>query len=203
MRNILLALFLALASAAPAAAQSPAEAFVQNNIGAGLAILNNNTLPKDQKRTQFRSLLLSLINLDRLADYTLGPVKNTASPGDVADFENAFGDYASALYETEFNRYSDQTLRVTGSVRLTANAAIVTTQLTNTISKTPREPTEVDFRVFGTSGNFTIGDVTVMGVDLAVTEQDQVQAFLWQHHNNVEALVAEFKQRAARMRADS
>jgi len=190
-------------SSASAEAASPAENFVQNDVNAGFAILNDVSLPKDEKNKRFRAFLLSLTNLNRVADYALGPEKNTVSPNDLREFEDAFRDYALVLYEMEFNKYSGQTLRVTGEIPLGTDVSIVTTQLINSHGSTPRNPTEVDFRVFGTAGSFTVGDVTVLGVDLAITAQDQVQTFLWQHHNDIVGLTVEFRRRAAQMRADN
>src|ERR1700743_2001762 len=97
-------------AAAPAMAASPPEEFIEANVNRGLQILNNDGLSKEQKLTQFRSFLLTLTDLKRIAVYTLGPVKNTASPADVAAFEDAFREYAFAVYETEFPDYSGQTL---------------------------------------------------------------------------------------------
>jgi len=179
---------------------TPAEAFVQAKIGAGLAILNDDSLSRDQRSAQFHDFLLSLTNLNVIADYTLGAAKNSAAPADVAEFENAFREYSIALYEVELSRYADHTLKVTGAMPLNATTTIVKTVLAKD-TRTPRTPTELDFRIFGTPGNFTVGDVSVMGIDLAITAQDQVQTFLWQHHNDVKALSANFRERTQKMRA--
>ena len=200
----LFATFAALfaTSAMAADTEAPAEAFVRSKISAGLAILNDNSLTKDQKSAQFHDFLLSLTNLNAIVDYTLGPAKNAAAPADLAEFENAFREYSIALYEIELSRYADRTLRVTGAMPLNSTTTIVKTVLAKD-TRTPRAPTELDFRIFGTPGNFTVGDVSVMGIDLAITAQDQVQTFLWQHHNDIKALSANFKQRTEKMRAGS
>jgi phospholipid transport system substrate-binding protein len=188
-------------SLAPAMAASPAEEYIQSNVSRGLQILNNNGLSKDQKLAQFRSFLLGLTDLKRIADYTLGPVKNTTSAADKAAFEDAFRDYAFAVYETEFSKYSGQTLQVTGSVPHGPNDTLVTTKLIDPQAKAGEQPIEVDFRVFGSAGHFSVGDITVLGMDLAITEQDQFTSFLQEHNNDVKALTADLKSRAASVRA--
>jgi phospholipid transport system substrate-binding protein len=188
-------------SLAPAMAASPAEEYIQTNVSHGLQILNNDGLSKDQKLAQFRSFLLGLTDLKRIAAYTLGPVKNTTSPADLAAFENAFRDYAFAVYETEFAKYSGQTLQVTGSVPHGPNDALVTTKLIDPHAKPGDQPIEVDVRVFGSPGHFSVGDITVLGMDLAITEQDQFTSFLQEHNNDVKALTADLKARAANVRA--
>ncbi|MGA9796914.1 MAG: ABC transporter substrate-binding protein [Rhizomicrobium sp.] len=198
------ALFAATAFLAmPASAQSApsAERFVQSNVEHGLAILNNHSLSAQQRSAEFRDFLLALTDLHRIALYTLGPARRTASQADQAAFVDAFRDYAFAVYEQEFSKYSGQTLKVTGSIQRSPGDYLVTTQLIDPNAPRNQEPIEVDFRVFGSDGHFSVADITVVGLDLAITEQDEFTSFLAQHNNDVKALTADLKQRAARVRA--
>jgi phospholipid transport system substrate-binding protein len=183
------------------AAASPAEDFVSGNVNKGLQILSNDSLTKDQKLTQFRSFLQGLTDLKRIALFTLGPAKNTASPADLAAFEDAFKDFAFAAYEAEFAHYSGQTLQVTGSVPHGPDDVLVTTKLIDPHAKPGDKPIQVDFRVFGSPGHFSIGDIIVLGIDLAINEQDQFTTFLAEHNNDMKALTADLKARAAKERA--
>jgi phospholipid transport system substrate-binding protein len=202
LRGVLLAAAVAFSfSATSALAASPAESYIQSNVSRGLQILNNDGLSKDQKLTQFRSFLTGLTDLNRIAVYTLGPVKNATSPADLAAFEDAFRDFAFAVYETEFAKYSGQTLQVTGSVPHGANDVLVMTKLIDPHAKPSDKPIEVDFRVFGAPGHYSVGDIIVFGIDLAINEQDQFTTFLSEHNNDVKALTADLKSRAAKIRA--
>lgn len=185
---------------ASAQAAPPAEEFVQTNIERGLQILNSN-VSQEQKREEFRNFLLQLTDLKRIADYTLGPARNTTSPAERAAFEDAFRDYAFAVYESEFTKYSGQTLKVTGSIERKPDDHLVTTVLIDPHAKNGQEPIQVDFRVFGTPGHFTVGDIVVLGLDLAITEQDDFTSYLAEHNNDVKALTANLRQRAANVRA--
>jgi phospholipid transport system substrate-binding protein len=198
---LLAAVFAFGLAVAPALAASPAEEYIEANINRGLQILNNDSVPKDERMTQFRTFLLGLTDLKRIAVFTLGPVKNTTSPADLAAFDDAFREYAFAVYETEFAQYSGQTLKVTGSIAHGPNDWLVRTKLIDPHAKPGDQPTEVDFRVFGTPGHFTVGDITVLGMDLAITEQDQFTSFLQEHNNDVKALTADLKERAANVRS--
>jgi phospholipid transport system substrate-binding protein len=200
LRLFALAAIVAIAlPIAAARAATPAEEFVQTNVQKGLTILNGGG-SREQKREEFRSFLLKLTDLKRIADYTLGPVKNATSPADLAAFEDAFREYAFAVYESEFEKYSGQTLKVTGSVQRKADDFLVSTVLVDP-NKKSQEPIQVDFRILGTPGHFTVADIIVLGLDLAITEQDDFSAFLAQHGNSVKLLTEELKQRAARVRA--
>jgi phospholipid transport system substrate-binding protein len=138
--------------------------------------------------------------LKRIALYTLGPAKNAASPGDVNAFVDAFKDYAFAVYETEFQQYSGQTLKVTGSMQRSSGDYLVRTVLLDP-HKSNADPIKVDFRVMGDAGHFMVVDITVEGLDLAITEQDDFQAFLAEHNNSVKQLTENLKQRAENVRA--
>jgi len=201
--TMLLAFGAVVAVSAPAAAQtSPAaETFISSNIARGLAILNNHALSAQQRSEQFRTFLLGLTDLRRIALYTLAPARRTAAPADQEAFVTAFRDYAFAVYEQEFQKYSGQTLKVTGSIQKSSGDYLVTTQLIDPTAPRNEEPLEVDFRVFGTDGHFMIADITVAGLDLAITEQDEFSSFLAQHNDDVKALTADIKQRAANVRA--
>jgi phospholipid transport system substrate-binding protein len=178
-----------------------AEAFVSSNVQRGLAILNNRSLSPQQRSAQFRGFLLELTDLRRIALYTLGPVRRTASPADQNAFVDAFRDYAFAVYEQEFSKYSGQTLKVTGSIQRANGDYLVTTQLIDPNGPRNEEPIEVDFRVFGTEGHYSVADITVVGLDLAITEQDEFTSFLAQHNNDVKALIENLHQRAERVRS--
>jgi phospholipid transport system substrate-binding protein len=187
--------------ATPVAASPAAEAFVQSNVQRGLQILNNTGTSTQQRQAQFRSFLVTLTDLRRIALYTLGPARRAAPPAELDPFINAFREYAFAVYGAEFSKYSGQTLRVTGSVQRAPGDELVRTVLINPQAPQGQQPIEVDFRVYGTNGHFNVVDIVVAGLDLAITEQDDFSAFLAQHNNDVRALTANLQQRAARVRA--
>ena len=188
--------FLAMAVATAAslvmsgpALASPAEDYVQNNIGKGLSILNNKQLSTDQRRAQFEGFLLGLTDMKRIADFTLGQYRRAASPADLAAFENAFQNYATAVYQSYFAKYAGQTLKVTGSQARTSDDFIVATQLIDPNDHSGQEPLEVDFRVRTDTGKPVVVDFSVAGIWLALEERDQFTAFLGQNNGNIAMLV--------------
>src|SRR5437868_4736329 len=110
----------ALLQAGPAAAATNlAESFVDDNIHKGLTILADKKLSLTQRRDQFETLLLGLVDVRRIALFTLGQYRRTAPPDDVEAFVNAFKNYATAAYQSYFSKYTDQTLKVIGSTQRT------------------------------------------------------------------------------------
>src|SRR5512143_413272 len=147
-RRAILALIVASATlvGAPAFANvPPAEAYVQNNVQVGLSLLNNHSISTDQKREQFERFILGLTDMKRIANFTLGQYKRTASPQEQEAFAEAFQSYAIAVYQSYFAKYSGQTLKVMGSQERAPGDTIVTTVMIDPNDKSGQPPLEVDF----------------------------------------------------------
>ena len=178
--------------ARPAAAYTPEEAqqYVADNIHQGLDLLNNKALSTDQRRSQFEQFLLGLVNVNRIADFTLGVYRRSASPADLEAFHAAFQNYAVALYQSYFSKYAGQTLKVTGSKANGPDDFIVTTNLIDPKDRSGQPPPEVDFRLRTNTGKPEVIDVAYSGIWLSLEEKDQFTSFLGQNGGNVRTLVA-------------
>jgi phospholipid transport system substrate-binding protein len=186
-----------LAAAPAAAAQNVAESFVDVNIHKGLDILRDKKLSTVQRRDQFETLLLGLVDVRRIALFTLGQYRRTAPPEDVEAFVGAFKNYAVAAYQSYFAKYTDQTMKVTGSTERNPTDFIVQTQLIDPGSNQP--PAEVDFRVRTDTGKPVLVDVAYQGIWLSLEERDQFVAFLGQNNGNVRTLIAHLSELAVNL----
>lgn len=164
-----------------------AESFVDQNIHKGLDILKDKRLSSVQRRDQFEDLLLSLVDVRRIALFTLGQYRRTASPEDIEAFVSAFKNYAAAEYQSYFAKYTNQTLKVVGSTERSPTDFIVQTQLIDPSNSQP--PAEVDFRVRTDTGKPVLVDVAYQGIWLSLEQRDQFVAFLGQNNGNVRSLV--------------
>ncbi len=199
-RRTLLAMFAApLVLTGPVAAAAPnvAESFVDENIHKGLEILRDKRLSTVQRRDQFEGLLLSLVDVRRIALFTLGQYRRSAPPDDVEAFVNAFKNYAAAAYQSYFAKYTDQTLKVIGSTQRSPTDFIVQTNLVDPSSNQP--PAEVDFRVRTDTGKPVLVDVAYQGIWLSLEQRDQFVAFLGQNNGNVRTLIAHLSDLAANL----
>jgi phospholipid transport system substrate-binding protein len=204
LRRAFLAALLSLSAAlfaAPTFAATPAEDFVQQNIHRGLDILNNKQLSADQRRSQFEGFLMGLTDMKRIANFTLGQYRRSASPGDIAAFEAAFQNYAVAVYQSYFSKYAGQSLKVTGSQQRSNDDFIVATQLIDPSDKSGQQPLEVDFRVRTDSGKPVVVDFSVAGIWLALEERDQFTAFLGQNNGNIHTLISHLNDLAKQFKA--
>ncbi len=180
-----------------AAAGNVAETFVDENIRKGLEILRDKKLTVTQRRDQFETLLLGLVDVRRIALFTLGQYRRSAPPEDVEAFVNAFKNYATAAYQSYFAKYTDQTLKVTGSTKRNDTDFIVQTLLVDPNSS--QQPSEVDFRVRTDTGKPVLVDVAYQGIWLSLEERDQFVAFLGQNNGNVRTLIAHLSELAVNL----
>ena len=197
-------LMLAVLTAAPllaarpaAAAQNVAESFVDDNIHKALDILRDKKLNTVQRRDQFETLLLGLVDVRRIAVFTLGQYRRTAPPEDVEAFLNAFKNYATAAYQSYFAKYTDQVLKVTGSTERSPTDFIVQTQLIDPNSG--QQPAEVDFRVRTDGPKPVLVDVAYQGIWLSLEERDQFVGFLGQNNGNVRSLIGHLSELAVNL----
>jgi phospholipid transport system substrate-binding protein len=171
------------------AASNVAAAFISDNISKGMAILSSNSLSAAQKREQFQDLLLKLVDVRRIAVFTLGPYRRSAKPADIDAFVAAFRNYSLAAYQTYFAKYSGQTLKVTHSTERTPTDFIVATDMIDPKDDSGRPPLEVDFRVRTDTGKPVLVDVAVAGVWLSLEQRDQFTAFLGQNNGDIHKLI--------------
>jgi len=189
---------LPLLQAGPAAAAgNVAETFVDENIHKGLSILSDKKLTLTQRRDQFETLLLGLVDVRRIALFTLGQYRRSAPPEDVEAFVNAFKNYATAAYQSYFAKYTYQTLKVTGSTKRNDTDFIVQTLLVDPNSS--QQPSEVDFRVRTDTGKPVLVDVAYQGIWLSLEQRDQFVAFLGQNNGNIRTLIAHLSDLAANL----
>ncbi|HEY5347564.1 MAG TPA: ABC transporter substrate-binding protein [Rhizomicrobium sp.] len=187
---VCLTLGVSMLSGGAAQAANPAETFVADNVQKGLTILNDKHLSTSQRRSEFETFLVSLTDLHRIAAFTLGQYKRTASPADLEAFDAAFRNYAVAFYQSYFAKYTGQTLKVTGSQARASDDFVVQTVMIDPNDHSGQPPLEVDFHVRTNTGKPVVVDVAVLGIWVSLTEQNQFTAFLGQNNGSIPLLIS-------------
>ncbi len=178
-----------------AAAANPVEAFVQQSVDRGYAILNGASLSDEQRRERFRDFMLSLTDADRIGAFSLGQYVNGASKADVESFESAFTDYVVAVYELRLSKFKGRTIRVTGSTQRAADDVVVSAIVVNPDNPSG-PPIKAAFRVRKSNdGRSIVTDIQVEGIWLALSERSEFTAFLQQHGGRISDLVADMRRR--------
>lgn len=191
-RTILLgagALVFVPAFATDALAANAAEDFVGSNIQAGFDILNDRNASPAERRDRFASFLLGLTDARRVALFLLGRYAEGASQEDLDAYVAAYQDYVLSIYQTYFQLYAGQTLRVISSRERAPGDFIVVTNMAGQ----PNAAMEIDFRVRTEGAKPLLVDVAVAGVWLALAQRDQIQAVLAQNNGDIKALIAHLR----------
>ena len=194
----LAAMFALTLANAPARAASDSETYVQQNINVGLQILNDNSLNQTQRRDKFRSFILQLTDMKRIAMFTLGRYRRGASDQNINDFVSAFTEYANAVYEHHLAKYKGQTMKVTSSTDRSPTDHIVNVQVPGTNGG---QPINAAFRVMTDAAKPVVVDVEVEGVWLAITQRDQFAGYLQQNGGDLPALSAYLLKQAESIRS--
>ena len=193
----LLVFLVVTALAAPEAqAANAAETFVQSNIDKTYAILNDASLTTSEREQRFRTLLLSVVDVGRVARFTLGPYVRNATPSDAQTFERSFADFLVAVYQRGLDNYASP--RVTGSTERAPDDVIVSVTATAPNGKGPQ--LSLAFRVRGSGAGQLITDLQVEGAWLAISQRSDFTAYLQQHNADIAGLASELEKRSMQLR---
>lgn len=183
-----------LSTASPARAQAQrdaeAEAFVSNEASQALTILNRSGSTA-QKKAEFRAFVDRVADVPVITRFVLGRYARTLSPQQYSEFAQAFRLYANSVYESRLGQYHGETLRVTGSVVRKPGDVVVNSQV---VGGQVRQPVDVKWRVLrGADGHYRAVDVSIEGVWLAITEQQDFVSTLDNHRGDVNVLVSQLR----------
>jgi ABC-type transporter MlaC component len=178
---------------ARAAAATPVEDFVQQNVDKGYVLLKDKSLSGAERHAQFHAFMLSISDMRRIGIFTLGKYANGLSKADTEAFAAAFTDYAIPVYEVWLSKYNERTLKVTGAVQQAADDFVVKADVVSTTNPSA-QIYRTTFRVRkGLDGSFIITDMTAEGISLALTLRSDFTAYLQQHGERVSDLVNRLK----------
>jgi len=180
--------------AAPAYAETQrdaeAESFVANQASRALVILNQ-TSDAQQKKAAFRTFVDQVADVPRITGFVLGKYRRSITPQQYDEFAQVFRLYANSVYETRLGQYHGERLRVTGSTVRVPGDVVVDSEIVGGEVKTP---IEVKWRVIrGPDGRYRAVDVSVDGVWLAITEQQDFVSTLDNHHGDINVLIGQLR----------
>ena len=175
--------------AAQAQGANAAEDFVRGNVQSGFDILNDRSLAPAERRDRFASFLIGLTDVKRVALFLLGPYAAKASQDDLDSYVAAYQDYVLGVYQSYFQLYAGQSLKVVSSRERAPGDFIVVTNMVGQSNLAM----EIDFRVRTDQAKPLLVDVAVAGIWLALAQRDQTQAVLAQNNGDIKALIAHLR----------
>jgi len=180
--------------AARAADANAAQAFAQQKIDRANALLGDPALSADQRRTEFGRLLLSMVDTHRIAVFALGQYANGVMPEQLSAFQNAFTDYAIAVYQARLDRLKGGRINVTGTTMRAPDDFIVNAEIVKANDTENHGPIKLAMRVRAQpDGALVMTDMQFEGVWLAISERADLTAFLQQHGGDIAALTSNLR----------
>jgi ABC-type transporter MlaC component len=184
--------------------QMAAENFVHADLERALGILNDRGIPDGERGAQLRGFLNSLIDVRRLALFSLGLGSKSGTPAQVNRFVDTFGNYVISYYDTMLLKYySGQIARVTGSAKDGPNEYVVTVELVSAGQQQQddpqNQPIEMDFRLVDDGGHFIVSDIAVEGVWLGQQERSRIDDYLLETDGNIGGLIAQLRASTERL----
>lgn len=171
-----------------------AEAFVTAQSQRALAILNRRTT-QAQKAAEFRSFIDQVADVRRVTDFVLGKYRRTITPAQYQQFSTVFREYASNVYETRLGDYKGERFQVTGSTVRKPGDVVVSSVVSG---GQLREPATVRWRVIRGQSGWRLVDVEVVGVWLAITQQQDFVATVDNAGGDLNVLINQLRAQNAR-----
>lgn len=175
---------------AEAQRDAEAESFVANQASRALTILNQGG-DTQQKKAAFRAFVDQVADVPRITGFVLGKYRRLLTPDQYNEFAQVFRLYANSVYETRLGQYHGERLRVTGSTVRVPGDVVVDSEIVGGEVKTPMP---VKWRVIrGPDGRYRAVDVSVDGIWLAITEQQDFVSTLDNHHGDINVLISQLR----------
>ena len=175
--------------ASPAAAavnnQEPGP-FVDTLADEGFAVLRTGN--RAAARIQFRTLLAQYFSVDAIGDRLIRRWRPKITPEQYSAYKAAFPNFIIGTYADRLFDYSRADLKVIRTVPQGTSAAVMTQ-----VTKPGSSPLNAVWTVDKVSGGYKVSNLTVAGVNLAVTQAADFDAYI--QRNGFDKLVAFMKAR--------
>jgi ABC-type transporter MlaC component len=198
-------LAVSLCFAAPAAAANQAaEDYVTRNANAAMQALQAPSAVS--REAKFRELFQQFADFSTLSNFVLGRQGAEAIRKDPklnSDWQKAFLDYATAVYQRNFDQFRGSTFEVTESLEKTAGKDVIVT--TRIIPRNSTRAMTVNWRIVNRgNGAWKVTDVAIVGADNQLWLAQQFKrdfAPILGKDGDVRALIDALNAKTASMRA--
>ena len=193
LRGVFLAALLAFSLDSAVAGSDEAAVFIEEAGAAFLHVANPLEGGAGARTSHVGDFLEQHTALRTIARFTAGRVWRQMTDVQRDAYQLALRDLAARFLVKRVEDAEDPEYRVVRSAELPDNKGfLVTTQLTGA----GVSDLMVDWRVTEKDGQFRIVDVIMEGVSLLVTYRSEVAAVLEAERNNIDALIANLRERA-------
>lgn len=162
------------------------SALINQLVTQAINVIVEKNAPENEREQKFRSLLQTGFDVPRISRFVLGRYWNVANDDQRKEFSQLFEDWIVRTYSARFRDYSGEKLQVIGTRNEGPTTTVVVSQF---VSPTGAPPAKVEW-VVRKSGDsdYSIVDVSVEGVSMALTQRDEIAAVADRNGGTVDGL---------------
>lgn len=181
MRSLLLA-SAALMFCGPATANeaSAPEAMIKDATNQVEAFLSDGVMDQSEAAE-----IMKLLDVDRIARFSLGRHARQVSDEDYARYCEAFSDFLTSQVMTHFEDFSGAEIKVSGSVPRSEDDVIVSTE----VVRGGGDDMTINWRVVKLGDGWAVVDVEALGLWLAIEQRAQFGVILDKNNGNIDGLI--------------
>jgi phospholipid transport system substrate-binding protein len=162
------------------------SALISQLVGQAINVIVDKNGTEDQREAKFRSLLQTGFDIPRISRFVLGRYWSAATDDQRKEFSQLFEDWIVRTYTARFGQYSGEKIQVTATRSEGPTTTVVSSQF---VSPTGAPPAKVEWVVRKSGDNdYTVVDVSVEGVSMALTQRDEIAAVADRNGGTVDGL---------------
>lgn len=188
-RRSFLAATSALGVAGPTFAVTPgaAQSMVEDLVDDVNAVIASGA-SEQAMIARFGEILDTYADVPTIARYCLGVDARRATPAQLAAYTSAFQGYIASKYGRRFREFVGGEVRVVGSETVKSWVEVETTVLLR-----GRSPLRMDWHVSDRSGRNAFFNFIIEGVNMLLTEREEVGAMLDRRRGSIDQLISDMK----------
>jgi len=174
---------------APAFAVSPnaAQSMVEDLVSDVNAVIASGA-SEAAMITRFGEILDRYADVPTIARYCLGVDARRATPAQLASYTSAFQGYIASKYGRRFREFVGGEVKVVGAEPVKSWVEVETTVLLR-----GRSPLRMDWHVSDRSGRNAFFNFIIEGVNMLLTEREEVGAMLDRRRGSIDSLISDMK----------
>lgn len=138
--------------------------------------------------TRFGEILDRYADVPTIARYCLGVDARRATPAQLASYTSAFQGYIASKYGRRFREFVGGEVKVVGAEPVKSWVEVETTVLLR-----GRSPLRMDWHVSDRSGRNAFFNFIIEGVNMLLTEREEVGAMLDRRRGSIDDLISDMK----------
>lgn len=155
--------------------EKKAESFILKTTSDAKKIILDAKINEKEKRRKLEELTLNSVDVVGLAKYTLGEEVKKLNDKQLSLYVDTFKIFFSKNISNKLKDYSDQTVQILGSKKISDNYVLVNSKI---ISSKDKLEILVDWRVFLVDNKLIIRDLVVEGLSLARTQREEFASII-------------------------